>query len=117
LSRPSVWRISRPGWIDRREQAGAPQIRSDHLADAARELAIGGAAAKKIWDGDRDRLDVAFIDLQPKHGKSRAYYTGSGDPRSPGQKPTARQQARASGKDVCLLNSHATASNHKAHPI
>ena len=83
------------GGINRREQAGAAQIRGDHLTDAARELAVGRAAAEEVGNGDRHRLDVAFGDLQPEHRAGGPDHAGRGDAGRSSQQPAARQQVRA----------------------
>ncbi len=134
MSRPSLWHVSRPvtsacvddfpireawhgvgvddpfdvgGGIDRRELAGTPQICGDHLADAAREFAFGRAVAEKVGNGDRHRLDGALVHLQPEHRTGGLDHAGRGNSGSPGQKPTAGQQARARGNDVGLFDFHA----------
>ena len=65
--------------IDRREQARAPQVGRDDLADAARDLAIGRRAADEIRNGNRQRRHVALGDLdldgcatQARRGRERA---------------------------------------------
>jgi hypothetical protein len=95
------------GGIDRREQAGAAQIRGDHLADAARKLAVGRAAAEKVRNRDRHRLDVAFGDLQPEHRAGGLHHAGRGDAGRPGQQSAARQQGHARGNDVGFFDFHA----------
>jgi len=71
------------GGIDRREQAGTPQICGDHLADAAREFAFGRAVAEKVGNGDRHRLDGALVHLQPEHAPAGSIMQAAAIPAAP----------------------------------
>ena len=44
------------GRIDRREQAGAAQVRGDDLRDVARDVGVARRAADEIRQRDRHRL-------------------------------------------------------------
>jgi len=86
------------GLVDRGEQAAALEICRDDLRDAARGFAIGRAAGEEIRQRDRDRLDVALVEIEAQHRLGRSDASDRADAGGGAEQDSAaaRQQGRAS---------------------
>ena len=86
------------GGIDRREQAAALEIRGDDLGNAARRFAVGRTAGEEIRQRDRQRLDIALVEVEAQHRARRPADSsrGSAKRRPPRRAPSACAPRRRS---------------------